>query len=77
MNKIVDVNAGPPCGPALSWARGVGHARVSLLSGLPGQTIEDLFATPLEDDRQVQRLLSAGGEHVVLQDGQRTMAVVE
>jgi hypothetical protein len=66
----------PGSGPALSWARATGHARVSLLSRLSGQTVEDLFASPLDDADQVQRLVSGGGDCVVLQDGQRMMAVL-
>jgi nickel-dependent lactate racemase len=58
-------------GPALQWASAVAHARVSLLSGLPGQTVEDLFATPLDDEAQARRLVSAGGEIAILHDGQR------
>jgi nickel-dependent lactate racemase len=68
--------AQPGSGPALSWARAAGHARVSVLSRLPGQAVEDLFASPLEDAGQVQRLVSGGGECVVLQDAQRMMAVL-
>src|SRR5262249_55095492 len=68
--------AQPGSGPALSWARAAGHARVSLLSRLPGQTVEDLFASPLEEAGQVQRLVGGGGECVVLQDAQRMMAVL-
>lgn len=68
--------AQPSYGSALQWARAVGHGRVSLLSRLPGQTVEDLFASPLEEVTQVQRLVSAANECAVLQDGQRMMAFV-
>src|SRR5262245_59440407 len=57
----------PNGGPALEWARAAGYARVSLLSGLPGQTVEDLFASPLDEPGQVQRLMNTGGDCAVLQ----------
>lgn len=66
----------PTGGAAMEWARAAAHARVSLYSGLAGDVVEELFATPLDDLAQVTRLLAAGGDCVVLQDGHRALAVV-
>jgi nickel-dependent lactate racemase len=64
---------------ALQWAWAAAQARLSILSNLPDETVEDLFATPLAGPAQVQRLLSGPGgkECLILQDAQRMMAVVE
>ena len=57
--------------PALRWAEAACRARVSLLSGLDDQTVEDLFATPLQNGGQVQRLLDAGGTCLFLEDAHK------
>ncbi len=62
--------------PALRWARAARHARLTLLSGLPADAAEDLFATPLEDAGQVQRLLDAGGTCLFLPDAHKARVVV-
>jgi nickel-dependent lactate racemase len=62
--------------PALRWARAAGHAHITLLSGLPADAAEDLFVTPLEDARQAQRLLDAGGACLFLPDAHKARAVV-
>jgi nickel-dependent lactate racemase len=59
------------------WLRGVAHAHVSLLSGLPEQLVEDLFATPLVSSQQVQRLLDQGGDCLIVRDAQRMISLVE
>jgi nickel-dependent lactate racemase len=61
---------------ALRWARAARHARLALLSGLPADAAEDLFATPLEDAGQVQRLLDAGGTCLFLADAHKARAVL-
>jgi nickel-dependent lactate racemase len=63
--------------PALQWASAANHAKINLLSGLPEETVEELFATPLNEARQVQRLLDAGGTCLFLQDAHKMLAVVE
>jgi nickel-dependent lactate racemase len=62
---------------ALRWAGAACRARISLLSGLDDQKVEDLFATPLQDGRQVQRLLDAGGTCLFLDDAHKAMVDVE
>jgi nickel-dependent lactate racemase len=61
---------------AFQWASTVQKARVYLLSGLPAETAEELFTTPLDHAAQVQRLL-AGGSYLVLPDAHKMLAVPE
>ncbi len=61
---------------ALLWSHAVAHARVSLLSRLSHDLVEDLFATPLEEPAQIQRLLNASQECIFLQDGHRVNVVL-
>jgi hypothetical protein len=63
--------------PLLQWAQAAGHARLAVLGNLPEETVEELFASPLSGPAQVQRLVAAGGDCLVLQDAQWMMAVVE
>jgi nickel-dependent lactate racemase len=64
---------------AFHWAWAACQARLSVLGNLPDETVEELFASPLSDDAQVQRLLAGpvGRECLILQDAQRMMAVME
>jgi nickel-dependent lactate racemase len=61
---------------ALQWAAAAGHARISLLSGLPDEAVEELFATPLADAGGAQRLLDAGGSCLFLEDAHKALAVL-
>lgn len=63
--------------PALQWSGAAKRARINLLSALPDETVEELFATPLHEAREVQRLLDAGGSCVFLADAHKMLAVVE
>jgi nickel-dependent lactate racemase len=58
------------------WASAAQHAHLYLLSGLPSDLVEELFATPLEHAHEVQRLLSGGSMCLLLPDAQKTLAVV-
>jgi nickel-dependent lactate racemase len=62
--------------PALLWAKATAHAHVSLLSELPEETVENLFAAPLPDLAGVQRWLDRGGSCVLLEDAHKTLAVL-
>jgi nickel-dependent lactate racemase len=62
---------------ALRWARAADHAHITLLSGLADEATEELFATPLRDAGQVQRLLDAAGSCLFLADAHKTRAVLE
>jgi nickel-dependent lactate racemase len=61
---------------ATLWAGAAAHARIALLSDLDGDVVEELFATPLTEAAQVQRLLS-GASCLLLDDAHRTWTVVE
>jgi nickel-dependent lactate racemase len=62
---------------AYSWLQAVRRARVILLSGIPTEVAEGLFATPIDQARQVQRLIDAGGECVFLPDAHKLMVTTE
>jgi nickel-dependent lactate racemase len=62
---------------AWQWAMGAEQAEVFLLSGLPAETVEDLFAFPLEGAGQVQRLVAASEACLFLGDAHKTLALVE
>ncbi len=62
--------------PVVRWANAAAGARVYLLSGLPGETVEELSATPLENAGQVQRLIDTGGSCLFLGDAHKALAVV-
>lgn len=61
--------------PALRWAAAASQARINLLCGLPDDRIEELFATPLHDAREVQRSIDAGGSCLFLQDAHKMLTV--
>jgi nickel-dependent lactate racemase len=60
---------------ALQWAEAACKARLFLLSGLPEATAEELFTTPLQHARQVQRLLDAEGTCLIVPDGNKALVV--
>lgn len=62
---------------ALQWAQAANRAHISLLSALPDETVEDLFASPLQGTGQVQRWLDRGGSCLILEDAHKSLAVVE
>jgi hypothetical protein len=47
-----------------------------LLSGLPSETAEGLFTTPIEHARQVQRLIDAGGSCLILPEAHKLLVTV-
>lgn len=48
------------------------HARISCLSGLPGDVMEELFLTPIDHPQEVQRILEMESEIYLLYHGQHT-----
>src|SRR5579875_304639 len=62
--------------PVLRWAAAAVQAHVNLLSSLPDDRVEELFATPLHTAREVQRLIDAGGSCLFLPDAHKMLAVV-
>jgi nickel-dependent lactate racemase len=63
--------------PVLRWAAAAAQAHINLLSGLPDECVEELFATPLHGTREVQRLIDAGGPCLFLPDAHKMLVVVE
>jgi nickel-dependent lactate racemase len=67
-------------GAALQWASAASQARISVMSEMDGQTIEDLFASPIsanEIAHLVALITHAGGDCLLLRDAHRLIAVVE
>jgi nickel-dependent lactate racemase len=62
-------------GGAFLWASAAKQATIYLLSRLPSETAEELFAVPLDHAGQVQRL-AAKGSCLVIADANKTMAAV-
>jgi hypothetical protein len=60
----------------LQWLEAARHASLYLLSDLPGEFVEEMFATPLQQARQVQRLLDAGGSTLILDEADRMLVDV-
>lgn len=58
------------------WTSAAEHAHLYLLSGLPPEVVEELFATPLEQAHEVQRLLGSDAMCLLLPDAHKTLAVV-
>ncbi|MHB1422675.1 MAG: lactate racemase domain-containing protein [Gemmataceae bacterium] len=63
--------------PILRWAESAAQARLNLLSRLPDDCVEELFATPLHEAGEVQRLIDAAGSCLFLHDAHKMLAVVE
>jgi nickel-dependent lactate racemase len=61
---------------AFQWAHAAQQASLYVLSGLGSETVEDLFAVPLDHAGQVQRLVSGDGSCLVLPDAHKTLALV-
>jgi nickel-dependent lactate racemase len=61
---------------ARQWAEAALHAHLYLLSGLPEETAEALFTTPLADVSQVQRLVARCDSCLVLSDAHKCLAVL-
>jgi len=60
----------------LEWLHAAGKAELYVLSDMDESVVEELFATPLQEARQVQRLLDLASSSLFLEDGQKMLAVV-
>ena len=58
------------------WATAADQARLYLLSGLPNEISEELFAIPMQNAEQAQKLLTANATCALLPDAHRTLAVL-
>ncbi len=61
---------------AFQWAHASQQGHVYLLSGLPAETVEEMFAFPLDHAGQVERLLEGEGSCLFLPDAHKTLAFV-
>ncbi len=52
------------------------QAQLYLHSAIPGDVVEDLFITPIQQLSQVNRLVEAAGSCLILEDAHRTLATV-
>jgi nickel-dependent lactate racemase len=68
--KPADLEAG------FLWAGAAQKTKLFLLSQLPNDVVEELFATPLPDGSAVKKLLSDNESCLVLPDAHRTLAVI-
>ncbi len=62
---------------AWQWASVAQQAQLFLLSGLSDETTEELFAVPLHNLREVQRLLSGSTSCLFLGDAHKMMATLD
>jgi hypothetical protein len=65
----------PNASALFQWASAARQATIYLLSRLPAELAEELFAVPLENAGQVQRVVGSGS-CLVIPDAHKTMATV-
>jgi nickel-dependent lactate racemase len=66
----------PDWAAAYQWAHAAGHAHLYVLSRLAAEVVEELFATPLDDASQVQRLLRGDGPYLIIPDANKALVEV-
>jgi nickel-dependent lactate racemase len=59
------------------WAFATRHNSLFLASQYPDEVVEDLFATPIRDPEEVQRLIDNGGTILIVPDAHKTMVSLE
>jgi hypothetical protein len=59
------------------WLHAAGVAELFLLSGMTDNVVEELFATPMQQARNAQRLLDAAPSCLFLEEADKVLAVVE
>ncbi|HEV3146905.1 MAG TPA: lactate racemase domain-containing protein [Gemmataceae bacterium] len=60
----------------LQWLHAAGKAELYLLSEMDENVVEELFTTPMQQARQVQRLIDVSPSSLFLEDCQKTLAVI-
>src|SRR5207249_4952489 len=60
----------------LLWAFAAKNHSLFLASGYPDDVAEELFTTPIHTPAEVQRLIDAGGNVLVIPDAHKTMVTV-
>jgi nickel-dependent lactate racemase len=66
----------PDLTAAYLWATAANQARLYLLSALPGDIAEELFAIPMQNAEQSQKLLTGQATCMLLPDAHKTLAVL-
>ena len=61
---------------AVQWAWAAGRAKLYLSSEIRPTTVEEMFATPLNGPKDVQRLLDAPGRILIVPDGHKSWITV-
>lgn len=69
--KARDIGAG------FSWASAALTAQLYLLSQLPAETVEEMFAIPLQQIADAQRLVASAESCIVLPDAHKMLAIVK
>lgn len=59
------------------WATAATHAKLYVLSGMPEEAVEEMFATPLQHATQTQRILAGASSVLLLPDAHLTLASVK
>jgi nickel-dependent lactate racemase len=67
----------PDMAAAFLWASAARQARIYMLSDFSAEIAEELFAVPLDEVRQAQRLFDEPGTTIILNDSHKTMATTE
>ncbi|MBN9517329.1 DUF2088 domain-containing protein [bacterium] len=75
--KRLDKLNPPDRAACLLWAWAARRASLFVASGLPDDTVEELFATPLRTPVEVGRLAAAADAVVVIPDAHKTLVTVE
>lgn len=70
-DKPADVSAG------VSWASAAQVAQLYLLSKLPAETVEEMFAIPLLHANEARKLIESAASVIVLPDAHQTLAVLK
>jgi hypothetical protein len=61
---------------AALWAFAARRASLFLASGFPDDVAEELFATPIARESEVQRLIDTGGSVLLIPDAHKTMVTL-
>jgi nickel-dependent lactate racemase len=63
--------------PAWQWANAAAAGHLYLYSALPDDTVEELFATPLQNPQQIQRLLDSARWCLFVEDADKALVEIE
>jgi nickel-dependent lactate racemase len=75
VHSLIEDNRPDEAAAAFQWAQAAGSAHLFVWTGLPDETVEEMFATPVSNAAEIQRL-ARGGRCLELADADRTLAVV-